>query len=152
MGRTVGGDGIALHSRQGEGQPLVNLMADLDLQLLRPQGTITYTGATRLGNAAFTIDLIFSSTPLAKDQILCTTLDIDHGSEHAAIQTVFTIATPELPFTPPRRLFKEAPFGVKFAKQLQKISIYYPLLLQILTLAPINFFKLCKWQLICTCF
>lgn len=106
-----GGDGIASHSRQGEGQPLVNLMADLDLQLLLPRGTITYTGATRLGNAASTIDLIFSSTRLAEDRILCTTLDTDHRSDHAAIQTVFTMATPELPFAPPRRLFKSAPWN-----------------------------------------
>ena len=98
-----GGDNIASHSRQGEGQILINLMADLDLQLLLPQGTITYTGATKLGNAASTIDLVFSSTRLAEDRILCTTLDTDHGSDHAAIQTVFSMNISELPFIPPVR-------------------------------------------------
>ena len=86
-------------------------MADLDLQLLLPRETITYTGVTRLGNAVSTIDLIFSSTCLAEDRILCTTLDIDHGSDHATIETVFIIATPELPFAPPYRLFKSAPWN-----------------------------------------
>lgn len=104
-----GGDGIALHSRQGEGQLLVNLMADLDLQLLLPRGTVTYARATRLKNAASIMYLIFSSTRLAEDRILCTTLDTDHGSDHATIQTVFTMATPKLPFAPPRRLFKSSP-------------------------------------------
>ena len=80
-----GGNNIASHSCQGEGQLLNNLMADLDLQLLLPQGTITYSGATSLGNAASTMDLVFSNTRLAEDRILCTTLDTDYSSDHAAI-------------------------------------------------------------------
>ncbi len=60
-------------------------MADLDLQLLLPQGTITYSGATSLGNAVSIIDLVFINTRLAKDQILYTTLDTDHCSDHTAI-------------------------------------------------------------------
>ena len=106
-----GGDEIASHSRHREGQLLVNLMADLDLQLLLPRGTITYTEATRLGHAASTIDLVFSSTRLAEDRILYTPLDTDHGSDHAAIQIVFTMTTPENPFPPSRRLFKSAPWN-----------------------------------------
>ena len=62
-----GGNNIASHNRQSEGQLLINLMADLDLQLLFPQGTITYSRVTSLGNATSTIDLVFSSTRLAED-------------------------------------------------------------------------------------
>ncbi len=86
-----GGNNIASHSRQGGGQLLIHLMADLDLQLLLPQGTITYSGATSLSNAASTTDLVFSSTRLAEDRILCTTLDTNYSLDHAAIQTVFSM-------------------------------------------------------------
>lgn len=101
---------IALHNCQGEDQLLVNFMAELDLQLLLPRGTITYTGATRLGHAASTIDLIFITSRLAEDRILCSTLDTEYGSVHAAMQTVFTMTTPESFFLPARRLFKNAPW------------------------------------------
>ena len=93
-------------------------MADLDLQLLLPQGTITYSGVTSLGNAAPTIDLVFSSTRLAKDRILYTTLNTDHGSHHAVIRTVFSMNISELPVIPLRRLFKSAPWN----KILQMVS------------------------------
>lgn len=42
------GSYIASYSRQDEGQPLINLIADLDLQLLLPQGTIIYLRAMSL--------------------------------------------------------------------------------------------------------
>lgn len=106
-----GGNCIASHSRQGKGQILINLMADLDLQLLLPQGTITYTGATSPGNTASTIDLIFSSARLAEDWILCTTSDTDHGSDHAAIETLFSMNTSQVPVISPRWLFKSAPWN-----------------------------------------
>lgn len=48
---------------------------------------------------------------MGEDRILCTPLDTDHGSDHAAIQTVFTMATPEIPFAFSRRLFKNAPWN-----------------------------------------
>ena len=113
-----GGNNIASYSRQDEGQILINLMAELDLQLLLPQGTITYSGATSLGNAAFTIDLVFSGTRLAEDRILYTTLDTNHGSNHAAIQTVFSMNISELPVITPHQLFKFAPWN----KILQMVS------------------------------
>ena len=97
-----GGDEIVSHSRQGQGQPIINHLANLDPHFLLPRGTIIYTGATRLKNAASTVDLIFSNTRLDEDQILCTTLDIDYRSDYEAIHTVFTMATPELPFASPR--------------------------------------------------
>lgn len=84
-------------------------MADLDLQLLLPQGTITYTGVTCQRNVASTIDLMFSSACLAEDWILCTTSDTDHSSDHTAIKTIFLINTFEVPVMPLRRLFQSAP-------------------------------------------
>lgn len=39
-----GGNSRASHARQGEGQLLIDLMTDLDLHLLLPRGTMTYTG------------------------------------------------------------------------------------------------------------
>lgn len=93
-------------------------MADLDFQLLLSQGTITYSGATRLRNAASTIDLVFSSARLAEDRILCTTLDTDHGSDHAAIQTLFSMNTSKPSFMPPCWLFKSALWN----KILQMVS------------------------------
>lgn len=60
-------------------------MTNLDLQLLLPRETITYMGVTKLGNAVSTIDLVFSSTRLAEDRILCTPLNTDHRSDPAAI-------------------------------------------------------------------
>lgn len=64
-------------------------MTGLDLHLLFPQGIIAYTGVTRLGNTTFTINLIFSNTCLAKDWILCTTLNNDNGLDYATIQIDF---------------------------------------------------------------
>ncbi len=93
-------------------------MAELDLQLLLPQGTITYSGATSLGNAASTIDLVFSGTHLAEYRILYTILNTDHGSDHAAIQTVFSMNISELLVIPLRRLFKFVPWN----KILQMVS------------------------------
>lgn len=60
-------------------------MADLNLQLLLFQGTIIYIGATKLGNIIYIINLVFSSICLAKDRILYTTLDTNHGLDHIAI-------------------------------------------------------------------
>lgn len=39
-----GGNSLASHPRQEEGQLLIDLMSDLDLHLLLPRGTMTYTG------------------------------------------------------------------------------------------------------------
>lgn len=66
-----GGNSLASHPRQGEGQLLIDLMSDLDLQLLLPRGTVTYTGATRNGFTSSTIDLIFSTPRLAEERLVC---------------------------------------------------------------------------------
>ena len=98
-------------------------MADLDLQLLLPQGTITYSGATNLGNAVSTIDLVFSSACLAEGWILCASLNTDHGSNHAAIRTVFFMNTSKPPFIPPRQLFKSAPWNKILQIVLEKLYL-----------------------------
>ncbi len=144
-----GSDKITSYSRQDESQLIVNFMANLDLQLLFSQRTITYTGATRLGNAASTIDSIFSSTCLAEDRILCTNLDIDHGSDHAAIQIVFTMATPELLFASPRWLFKSAPSNKICQTVTENIHLVSDPSIDIDAYAN-QLLRLCKYQLIRT--
>lgn len=66
-------------------------MAYLDLQLLLFLGTIIYLRAISLKNAISTIDLIFGSACLVENQILYTTLDIDHGLDYTAIRTVLSL-------------------------------------------------------------
>ena len=84
-------------------------MTDLDLHFFLSQGIIIYTGATKLGYAASTINPIFNSIYLAEDKIIYANLDTDYGSDHAAIQMVIALDIFELLFTPPRLLFKRFP-------------------------------------------
>lgn len=104
-----GRNSLASHPRQGEGQLLIDLMSDLDLQLLLPRGTVTYTGATRSGFTSSTIDLIFSTPRLAEERLVCKVHDTDHGLDHSAIETVFAINQPIPTGGANRRQFKNAP-------------------------------------------
>lgn len=72
------------------------------------QDTIIYIKATKLGNAIFIINLTFNSIRLVKDQILYTTLDINHSSDHTTIQTVFFINISKFFIIPLRQFFKNA--------------------------------------------
>lgn len=84
-------------------------MSDLDLQLLLPRGTVTYTRATRSGFTSSTIDLIFSTPRLVEERLVCKVHDTDHGLDHSAIETVFAINQPIPTGGANRRLFKNAP-------------------------------------------
>lgn len=61
-----GSQPISSH-RQGEGQPILELMADLDLHNLLPRGIITYES----GGHASTIDLALASDNLAGNVVQC---------------------------------------------------------------------------------
>ena len=81
-------------------------MTDLDLQLLLPRDTATYTGVKRDGFTSSTIDLLFSRPRLAEERLVCRVHDTDHGSDHFAIKTFFALNQPPLPCNVSRHSFK----------------------------------------------
>ncbi|XP_044718732.1 endonuclease-reverse transcriptase domain-containing protein [Hirsutella rhossiliensis] len=99
-----GGDEVSA-SRQGEGQPIIDLMNDFGLSSLLPRGTKTWQRA----DEESTIDLVLASAELADEVISCMTHPTDHGSDHRAIQTAFDIQVPERTF-PQRLMLKNAPW------------------------------------------
>jgi ribonuclease HI len=100
-----GGDRVALTNRQGEGEPIIQLMADLNLQNMLPRGTTTWQSDN--GDYESTIDLMMATPQLAEEVITCTTEGTEHGSDHLAIRTTFsTSVTFKNP--PPRKLWKKA--------------------------------------------
>src|SRR5258706_1607965 len=99
-----GGDEI-VQERQGEADPIIDLMSDHALRSLLPRGTKTW----QKGNCETTIDLILVSEELATSMVKCTVHTTEHGSDHRAIETTFDIATPER-VVEARLLFKNAPW------------------------------------------
>lgn len=88
-----GGNSVASHSRQGEGSLIIDLMADLDLQLLLPQGTITYRRGKAQSSHSSTLDLIFTTEKLATEVLVCKPHETQHGSNHEAIESKFSLMT-----------------------------------------------------------
>ena len=105
----MGGNQLASHPRQGEGRAIVGFLSELDLQLLLPRGTITYTDNSRGG--ASTIDLVMSTSRLFSERVSCKPHGTEHGSDHLAIVTKFLIDAPEVALTP-RRLYKNGKWEV----------------------------------------
>ena len=99
-----GGNKVSIQ-RQGEADPIIDFMATYSLQSLLPRGTITWESA----EWESTIDLILVPTELANTMLKCDIHDIEHGSDHKAIESSFDIAPPEQVFVP-RYLFKNAPW------------------------------------------
>jgi hypothetical protein len=99
-----GGDEVSA-SRQGEGQPIIDLMNEFGLSSLLPRGTKTWQRADEQS----TIDLVLASAELADEVISCMTHPTEHGSDHRAIQTAFDIQVPEKTF-PQRLMLKNAPW------------------------------------------
>ena len=99
-----GGDDVS-PTRQGEAEPIVDLMSDHDLLSLLPRGTKTW----QRGDQESTIDLILASEELAGTVLRCDIHDTEHGSDHRAIETEFDVAAPERHLEP-RRLWKNAPW------------------------------------------
>ena len=83
-----GGDHIALSRRQGEAEPIIDMMQDLDLQSILPRGTITFEAA----RGESTIDLMLVSSSLAQDHIYCKPMETDYGSDHRPIETKFELS------------------------------------------------------------
>jgi hypothetical protein len=92
--------------RQGEADPIIDLMSDHALQSLLPRGTKTW----KKGNHESTIDLMLASEELATSMVKCVVHATEHGSDHRAIETTFDVATPER-VAEQRLLFKNAPWN-----------------------------------------
>ncbi|RKK24129.1 hypothetical protein BFJ67_g16781 [Fusarium oxysporum f. sp. cepae] len=99
-----GGDDVAVE-RQGEADPIIDLMNDFMLRSLLRRGTKTWQS----GDYETTIDLVLASEELADANIKCAIHGTEHGSDHRTIETVFDISVPG-PKQEERLLFKNAPW------------------------------------------
>jgi exonuclease III len=99
-----GGDGISLY-RQGEADPIIDMMSDYSISSLLPRGTKTWHN----DRYESTIDLVLASEELALAVVKCRTHSTEHGSDHQAIETMFDVSVPGHTVTP-RLLFKNAPW------------------------------------------
>lgn len=99
-----GGEDVTLE-RQGEADPVINLMTEFALCSLLPRGTKTWHG----GDYETTIDLVLASKELADTALKCGIHKTEHGSDHRAIKTVFDTTVP-VPKQQERFLFKNAPW------------------------------------------
>ena len=97
-----GGDEISLE-RQGEADPIINMMNELALNSLLPRGTKTWQN----GDHETTIDLTLASEGLSDAMLKCTIHQTDHGADHQAIDTVIDISVPT-PIQEDRLLLKNA--------------------------------------------
>jgi exonuclease III len=78
--------------RQGEADPIIDLMTEHALSSLLPRGTKTW----QCGDYATTIDLVLASKELADMVLRCAVHDTEHGSDHRMIETVFDSSVPVL--------------------------------------------------------
>jgi endonuclease/exonuclease/phosphatase family metal-dependent hydrolase len=71
--------------RQGEADPIIDLMIEHGLSSLLPHGIKTWQG----GDYETTIDLVLASKELADTVTRCAIYTTEHGSDHRTIETVF---------------------------------------------------------------
>ncbi|KAI2955870.1 hypothetical protein CBS147352_10986 [Aspergillus niger] len=83
-----GGDDVSLR-RQGEADPIIDLMNECALSSLLKRGTETWHGGGYSGDCESTIDLVLASDNLTDSVIKCAILGTEHGSDHCAVETVF---------------------------------------------------------------
>ncbi|PHH91538.1 hypothetical protein CDD83_84 [Cordyceps sp. RAO-2017] len=100
-----GGDEITTR-RQGEAQPIIDLMNDHGFCSLLPRGTKTWQGP----DLESTIDLVLATAELADEMVTCSIHPTEHGSDHRAIETTFDVTMPERRWKA-RLLFKNAPWA-----------------------------------------
>ena len=91
--------------RQGEAEPLVDLMNEHGLCSLLPRGTKTWHGPDKES----TIDLMLATSELADEVMTCAVHPNEHGSDHRAIETTFDVETPDRAMMP-RLMLKNAPW------------------------------------------
>lgn len=98
-----GGHGVSLE-RQGEANPIIDLMSEFALSSLLRRGTKTWHG----GDYETTIDLLLASEELTTSATKYAINGTEHGSDYRAIETVFDISVPP-PKHQERLLLKNAP-------------------------------------------
>jgi ribonuclease HI/exonuclease III len=99
-----GGDDVSL-DRQGEADPIIDLMNELALRSLLRRGTKTWQN----GDHETTIDLTLASEELSDAMLKCAVHETEHGADHRAIDTVIDISVPT-PTQQERLLLKNAPW------------------------------------------
>jgi Endonuclease-reverse transcriptase len=100
-----GGDLVAFDPREAD--PILNLMAELNLQSLLPRGRNTWESEGR--NLASTIDLMLTSPILTEWKMHCDLHPTRYGSDHRAIDSTFALDIPH-ESDEPRLNFNEAPW------------------------------------------
>ena len=116
-----GGEDVSMQ-RQGEADPIIDFIGDFSLHSLLPRRVKTWA---RNGQES-TIDLILASDELAATLIKCGVHEVEHGSDHRAIETTFNIAPPEQ-IVVQRLLLKNAPWKAiqeRIARDLQSTPIH----------------------------
>jgi hypothetical protein len=99
-----GGDDISV-ARQGEADPIIDLMNDFMLRSLLCRGTKTWQGR----NYETTIDLVLASEELADATIRCAIHGTEHGPDHRTIEATFDSSVPA-PKQEEKLLFKNTPW------------------------------------------
>ncbi|KID94909.1 reverse transcriptase, partial [Metarhizium majus ARSEF 297] len=89
------GGGDVSAKRQGEAEPIINLINKHGLCSLLPRGTKTWQGR----NAESTIDLVLATLELAEEMVECGIYPTKHGSDHRAIRTRVEDNLRPLPWT-----------------------------------------------------
>jgi ribonuclease HI len=103
-----GGDDVSL-TRQGEADPIIDIMNEFSLSSLLKRGTKTWHGGGQTGDCESTIDLVLASENLTDSMVKCAIHVTEHGSDHCAIETVFDAPWPTPQHTE-RLLLKNAPW------------------------------------------
>ncbi|KGO75147.1 Endonuclease/exonuclease/phosphatase [Penicillium italicum] len=104
-----GGDEVSL-GRQGEADPIIDLMNEFALSSLLERGTKTWHGVGQSGDCESTIDLVLASDNLTDSMIKCAIHGTEYGSDHRAIEAVFNAPWP-IPKYQERLLLKNAPWN-----------------------------------------
>jgi exonuclease III len=99
-----GGEDVTVE-RQGEADPIIDLMNEFALSSLLRRGTKTWHG----GDYETTIDLVLASKELADTALKCAIHKTEHGSDHRAIKTLFDTSV-LIPKQQERLLLKNAPW------------------------------------------
>jgi hypothetical protein len=103
-----GGDNVSLE-RQGEADPIINLMNEFALSSLLKRGTKMWHRGGLGGDYSSTIDLVLASENLIDAMVKCAVHKTEHGSDHRAIETVLNTPWPA-PKHQEQLLFKNTPW------------------------------------------
>lgn len=95
---------MALETRQGEGNRILDFLEENNLQLLTQRGVPTWE---RNGSAS-TIDLTMASERLFDDRDICYVFENEYGSDYRAIHTIIDIREAVEDLAPSRYLLQKA--------------------------------------------